>query len=99
VQGIGRVRRATVSIEIETDGGRWMTVPCVADQFGQELIKDHRDKKTCLFDFGYCLTAHKAQGSEWSSVVVLEEVAKIWDARRWRYTVATRAKERLVYCG
>ncbi len=50
-------------------------------------------------DYGYCLTAHKAQGAEWDAVLVLEQIAPKWDARRWRSTVATRAKERLVYCG
>jgi ATP-dependent exoDNAse (exonuclease V) alpha subunit len=49
-------------------------------------------------DYGYCLTAHKAQGSEWPDVLALEELAPTWDARRWRYTVATRARKRLVYC-
>jgi exodeoxyribonuclease-5 len=49
-------------------------------------------------DYGYCLTAHKAQGAEWDDVLVLEEVSRSWDARRWRYTAATRAKQRLVYC-
>jgi ATP-dependent exoDNAse (exonuclease V) alpha subunit len=56
------------------------------------------DQKVALMDYGYCLTAHKAQGSEWEEVLVLEEIARGWDACRWRYTTTTRAKERLTYC-
>jgi exodeoxyribonuclease-5 len=52
-----------------------------------------------LFDFGYCLTVHKAQGSESKNVVVIEErmSAQTDDTwRRWLYTAITRAKERLL---
>ena len=49
-------------------------------------------------DYGYCLTAHKAQGAEWDDVLVLEEICSSWDPRRWRSTAATRARQRLVYC-
>lgn len=46
-----------------------------------------------LFQFGYCLTAHSAQGSEWPRVAVLDE--PIGEVPRWRYTAFTRASERL----
>lgn len=48
------------------------------------------------FDYGYCITCHKAQGSEYDKVLVLEEFLKGNDHDRWLYTAATRAKERLV---
>lgn len=48
------------------------------------------------FDYGYCITCHKAQGSEYDKVLVLEEFLKGSDHDRWLYTAATRAKERLV---
>jgi exodeoxyribonuclease-5 len=87
-----------VCAEIVTDGGDAMTVPMRRDQFGRNLLNDHRDRSVCLFDFGYALTAHKAQGSEWDQVIVLEEISRSCDARRWRYTAVTRAREHLVYC-
>lgn len=46
------------------------------------------------FDFGYALTVHKAQGSQWDSVVLLDE----WysrDRKQWLYTAITRAAERI----
>lgn len=55
-----------------------------------------------LFDFGYCLTAHKAQGSESSNVVVIEERMGMQtddDWRRWLYTSVTRSKNKLLIIG
>jgi ATP-dependent exoDNAse (exonuclease V) alpha subunit len=63
-----------------------------------------------LFDWGYCLTAHKAQGAEWERVVVIDETATpgfrfIADStplplpefkRRWLYTAVTRAREQVL---
>ena len=50
------------------------------------------------FAYSYAITTHKAQGSEWSKVLVFEEwfpnVAE--DHKRWLYTAITRASEKLV---
>jgi exodeoxyribonuclease-5 len=48
------------------------------------------------FDFGYCLTTHKAQGSEFDSVRLFNE-SKYFreDARRWLYTAVSRARRSL----
>ena len=51
------------------------------------------------FDYSYCVTAHKAQGSEYDSVLVLEQKCDLWDHRRWAYTAASRAREKLFWCG
>lgn len=51
-----------------------------------------------LFDHGYCLTAHKAQGSEFADVAVVLEGMSFMDEdfqRRWYYTAVTRASQRL----
>jgi ATP-dependent exoDNAse (exonuclease V) alpha subunit len=90
--------RSTIELEIETDDGRYFSLPCLRRQFGHDLIKDFRSKEVALMDYGYRLTGHKAQGSGWNAVLALEEVARGWDPRRWRYTVATRAREQLIYC-
>lgn len=49
------------------------------------------------FNFGYAITGHRAQGSQWNKVLVLEEsfpFEKIEHAR-WLYTTVTRAAEKL----
>lgn len=54
-------------------------------------------KHSQQFDYGYALTCHKSQGSQWPYVIVYDE-SEVFrdDARRWLYTAVTRAQERLV---
>jgi hypothetical protein len=48
------------------------------------------------FDYGYVLTVHKAQGSQWDDVVLFDESAAFTESRqRWLYTGVTRAAKRL----
>lgn len=48
-----------------------------------------------MFDYGYALTCHKSQGSQWDSVLVFDESRCFSDARRWLYTACTRASRTL----
>jgi hypothetical protein len=53
------------------------------------------------FDFAYCITCHKSQGSQYENVVIYEERLG-FEAdlhNRWLYTAITRASERLVIIG
>ena len=52
--------------------------------------------KPMLFDYAYCVTCHKSQGSEWDKVLVFNEYMKSTDHKRWLYTAATRAKKKLI---
>lgn len=55
-----------------------------------------------LFDFGYALTVHKAQGSQAPKVLLFEERSQHMDDeewRRWLYTGVTRAEEELTIVG
>jgi exodeoxyribonuclease-5 len=61
----------------------------------EDLAWDMR-KRYDEFDFGYVLTVHKAQGSEWDDVVLFDESAAFAESRRrWLYTGITRAAKRL----
>lgn len=52
-----------------------------------------------VFDFGYCLTVHKAQGSQWDSVILVDESSCFKEmAQRWLYTGVTRAAKELIVC-
>lgn len=55
-----------------------------------EEVKDY-------VQLGYVITVHKAQGSDWDRVIIMQP-GKVRDemARRWYYTSLTRAKKRLV---
>ena len=51
------------------------------------------------FDYGYAITCHKSQGSEYEKVIVLEEYLKgdsKEEHQRWLYTAATRAAKKLI---
>lgn len=49
------------------------------------------------FEFGYCISCHKSQGSEFDNVVLFDEgYAFKEDKNRWLYTAITRAKKRLI---
>ena len=48
------------------------------------------------FDYGYALTVHKAQGSQWDNVVLFDESFAFREHRaRWLYTGVTRAAKTL----
>lgn len=48
------------------------------------------------FDYGYVLTVHKSQGSQWDDVVLFDESFAFQDSRtQWLYTGITRAAKRL----
>lgn len=54
------------------------------------------------FTFGYALTCHKAQGSQWGNVLIIDEsrVFRSRDVqRKWLYTAITRAAERVTVVG
>jgi exodeoxyribonuclease-5 len=53
-------------------------------------------KRSDEFDFGYVLTVHKAQGSQWDDVVLFDESFAFRENRaRWLYTGITRAAHRV----
>lgn len=54
-----------------------------------QLRRRHDD-----FDYGYALTVHKAQGSQWDHVVLFDESYAFKEhSKRWLYTGITRAAE------
>ena len=56
-------------------------------------------------DWGFAITCHKSQGSEWETVAVVDDgFAKAHHSnrdmrKRWLYTAVTRASERVVFIG
>lgn len=47
-----------------------------------------------IFDYGYAITVHKAQGSEWNKILIIDE--KMPNYHKWLYTALTRAKEECI---
>ena len=72
----------------------------------EEMDGDNVELDAIPFRFGYCLTAHTAQGGEWPTVYIsgpdLKSYAgycwhqeRLDDLARWTYTALTRAKQGL----
>lgn len=58
-------------------------------------IQAEHVKRVGGWDYGYALTIHKSQGSEWKWVLVIEEVLRGVSYRKMMYTAITRAIEYL----
>lgn len=115
---------ASITIALPT-GKLWTTtmnmLPFVGDQIGSQrtlleetLQRPSQDDEDSRLEatFSYCLTAHKAQGSEWQDVLVFDQrglIKKVAEndergalspdefVRRWTYTAATRARKNLYW--
>lgn len=76
--------------------GDYFQIGDVVKDINQKIYLDN-------FDYGYAITVHKSQGSEWGNVVVLEEKSKYWASGdmwcRWYYTAVTRARDKLLLVG
>lgn len=60
----------------------------------EELLQWYEKKEAQEFAFGYALTCHKAQGSQWKNVCVFDESYCFRkDKWRWLYTAITRAAD------
>lgn len=90
--------RYTLSAD-EDQRGKGRTVvtvnPAYFDGTSETLTPAER-KRSDAFDFGYVLTVHKSQGSQWDDVVLFDEsFAFRENAWRWLYTGITRAAKRI----
>jgi exodeoxyribonuclease-5 len=105
-----RGRSATTSLEMlvrsEDDGPRWQGA-CSSSSAGittSSALEDELQKlpwarraERARFAYGYALTVHKSQGSEWPRVVVVDESGAFREhPAQWLYTAVTRASKNLV---
>ena len=78
-----------------------VTTECfnVADPSNVILNYKSKNKQDKAFvDYGYVISCHRSQGSQWENVCVLDDNFGCWDhllRQRWLYTAITRASEKL----
>ena len=88
-----------MTVKSEDDPGRAAVKVAVLRQFFEGVEADlpyATRRESDEFDYGYALTVHKAQGSQWDSVVLFDESRAFREHRaRWLYTGLTRAARRL----
>ena len=90
-EGTDAFSKLEVDYSIFTTG-----TPTVNKENFSKIIRKYRPKQ---FDFGYAITAWKAQGSEWDKVLIIDE--KLFkmtkeEHDKFLYTCATRAKDKLI---
>ena len=60
-------------------------------------MKYPKSERAYEFDYGYAITVHKSQGSEFEKVVVYDEwLGDVDYHRKWLYSAVTRASKMLV---
>ena len=97
VEALSAMRKDFVrmSLSPEDETGRGLTKVAVLKQFfegGEAELPYPVRRESDEFDFGYALTVHKAQGSQWDNVVLFDESYAFREHRsRWLYTGLTRA--------
>lgn len=70
--------------------------PKVFNQVKYEF--DHNRDAPEPFDYSYAITCHKAQGDQFYKILVLEQKCDLWDHKRWAYTAASRAINKIYWC-
>ena len=100
VKSAGALRRGKIRMLVapEEGEGKFLRV-AVIPQFFESVegeIPYALRKDSDEFDYGYALTVHKAQGSQWDNVALFDESFAFREHRaRWLYTGVTRAAQRL----
>jgi len=93
-----RASALSLRLQPDEDVGRVVKVSVRPECFtgGIEELDWQQRRRYDEFDYGYVLTVHKAQGSQWDDVVLFDESFAFPDSRaRWLYTGITRAARRL----
>lgn len=83
---------------IEMDHNQFITEePSISWKTSYKMSK-RRMKLPYSFTYGYCITCHKSQGSQFDKVLVIEEKFPFdkEEHARWLYTAVTRAAEKLI---
>jgi exodeoxyribonuclease-5 len=114
VTGI-EVGMGTHTLELKDEDGHVRTLDAFPEGFqglaGETELKNFRAFRGSVgaFTFANVITVHKAQGSEWPHVYVVDQTAQLrvvtakregaaaaeQMARRWAYTAVSRASERV----
>lgn len=108
---VGQLRNGAVTFtaEVRDEDGKDYTLRCLQATLEEHYMGKNRytaqkrdvfrarnDERCHELDFGYAITCHKSQGSQWNECVVHDESSVFRnDAAKWLYTAVTRAAEKL----
>ena len=96
----GKINKNYVTAEciLMDDDGKKRKAHLINSSFGKSKFDDShlKNKNHAAFDYGYAITCHKAQGSQWERVSICVEIPRSHeDYDKWLYTAATRAEKSL----
>jgi exodeoxyribonuclease V len=97
-RAVSKSHITTLRLRSEDDVGRRVKVSVRPECFtgGIDDFEWKERKAYDEFDYGYVLTVHKAQGSQWDAVTLFDESFAFQESRaRWLYTGITRAAKKL----
>lgn len=90
-------RGNTLRFDVESDDDfakaaiKVKVLPAMFEEGGDQLSYAIR-RRADEFDYGYALTVHKSQGSQWDNLVLFDESWAFREHKtRWLYTAVTRA--------
>lgn len=63
----------------------------------RDILRNDKYLEGEKFEFGYCITAHLSQGSQFDNVIVIDEPMMGNINNRLAYVAITRARKRLIY--
>lgn len=103
----GQIWTATTDAILDTDlGSDYLSMGLVDEDGGMvgvlahtapfkgEAVDPYTRKEAEEFDYGYAMTVHKAQGSQWDNVLLYNEWGST-NKRQWLYTGITRAAQKI----
>ncbi len=91
-------------MDIRYEGVELLSVPYYSfhtrSHYVRSITPEPPELRRGLFelDYGYCITVHKSQGSEWDSVIIADDRMQESDKKfrqKWLYTAVTRASKKL----
>lgn len=95
----GETERWIIKVKSLDDGREVMArfnPGCFLSKYESE---DYKQAMKCIgaWDFGYAITCHSAQGSEWPEGIVIDENVNGCNRAKWRYTAVTRFSRHVKY--
>lgn len=98
-----RKNEGTFDIYLKEDNHNEFFARIFDDEFIRDNIREERwrylksNPKIIQADYGYCITCHKSQGSQWKNVCVFDESDYFKEDKwKWLYTAITRSEDKLL---
>jgi exodeoxyribonuclease-5 len=96
----GKDDKGRFTIDFNCDGEKYIDIPAwekIFEGYDGIIDRDIRNKYE-LFDYGYAITCHKSQGSEFDNVLIYNEPVgrTVEEIARWKYTAITRARKKCI---